>query len=197
MSEVSRESLDELMACYLAGALPAHEERALLNQLAAGWPEGAAALREQEQGLLALMQSIPAVQPPSALKVEILSMLPARKSVGEVKAHPLAGISFSSHQQSSFLPTPFPGISLRMLHINRPARKFTALMKLEPGARYPSHHHDGEEECLVLEGSLMVGDHRMEAGDYQFCEADSDHVNQWSETGALLYITAPLSLLET
>jgi quercetin dioxygenase-like cupin family protein len=196
MSEVSRESLDELMACYLAGALPALEERELLNKLAADWPEGTAALREHEQGLLALMRSIPAVQPPSALKVEILSMLPARKSMNEVKVEPLAGISFRSQQQSKFLPTPYPGISLRMLHLNRQAQKFTALMKLEPGARYPSHHHDGEEECLVLEGSLMVGDHRMEAGDYQFCEADSDHVDQWSETGALLYISAPLSLLE-
>lgn len=196
ISPVCPDTPGELLACYLAGALPVQEEREVLCRLEAGWPEGEAALREYEQGLLALAHSIPEVQPPGALKVEILSMLPSKQHADDVKSLPLAGITFRSQQQGKFLPTPYPGISIRLLHRNNQARKFTALLKLEPGARYPSHHHDGEEECLVLEGSLMVGDHRMEAGDYQHCEAHSDHVEQWSETGALLYLTAPMSLLK-
>jgi len=34
----------------------------------------------------------------------------------------------------------------------------------------------------------------MKAGDYQRAEADSDHVEQWTDTGALLYLSAPADL---
>lgn len=195
-SPVCPDTPGEQLACYLAGALPIQEEREVLRRLNTDWPEGEAALREYEEGLLALAHSIPEVQPPGALKVEILLMLPVQKQADATTSQPPAGITFRLHAQDIFRPTSYPGISIRLLHLNHQARRFTALLKMEPGARYPDHHHDSEEECLVLEGSLMVGDHRMEAGDYQFCEAHSDHVEQWSETGALLYLTAPISLLK-
>jgi quercetin dioxygenase-like cupin family protein len=195
VAEPRQDILDEV-ACYLAGAIPEQEAAAMNERFSQGWAEGEAALQLLEPGLLALADSIPSVQPAASLKVDLLAMLPVRKSEAEVKTKEDRGILFRSGKQAKFLPTPYPGISLRMLHLNRDDKKFTALMKMEPGARYPSHHHDGDEECLVLEGSLMVGDHLMEAGDYQYCSAESDHVDQWTETGALLYVTAPLSLLQ-
>ena len=48
----------------------------------------------------------------------------------------------------------------------------------------------------MLEGSLWVGGVHMKAGDYQRVEAGVDHVEQWSDTGALAFITAPLELLD-
>jgi uncharacterized protein HemY len=47
----------------------------------------------------------------------------------------------------------------------------------------------------VLEGELLVGGVRMKAGDYQRAEPGTAHADQWSDTGALLYITGPISLL--
>ncbi len=32
------------------------------------------------------------------------------------------------------------------------------------------------------------------AGDYQWAEADSDHVEQWTDTGALVYLIGPEDL---
>jgi len=34
----------------------------------------------------------------------------------------------------------------------------------------------------------------MRAGDYQRAEADSDHVEQWTDTGALVYLIGPEDL---
>jgi anti-sigma factor ChrR (cupin superfamily) len=66
-----------------------------------------------------------------------------------------------------------------------------------PGATYPAHPHSGPEECLVLEGDLTAFGVRMTAGDYQRVEPGTEHAEQRSETGALLYLTAPLSMLST
>ncbi len=75
------------------------------------------------------------------------------------------------------------------------AAQLTCLKRLEPGAVYPSHPHDGPEECLVLDGEIIVGDVRMRKGDYQRAEPNSQHIEQRSETGALIYLSAPMSLL--
>lgn len=68
-------------------------------------------------------------------------------------------------------------------------------MRLDPGAVYPAHEHDGPEECVVIAGELTVGGVRMRKGDYQRAEPGSEHVEQRSEAGALVFLTAPLSLM--
>lgn len=61
-------------------------------------------------------------------------------------------------------------------------------LRLEPGAQVPSHTHDSDEHCIVLEGQVCFGEIRVEKGDYHLARAGSRHENAYSETGALLYI---------
>lgn len=172
------------MALYVAGAMSHADRDTFEARLLAGWPAADAELARYDAVVVGLAG--PPVAPPPELKDRILAALPG----------PPAGFTFRFRDAGTFRPVPHaPGASVRVLHVDRPNGRFTMLMKLAPGARYPSHHHDGYEECMVLDGSLLVGSVRMTAGDYQRADADTDHVEQWSDTGATLFITAPLSLL--
>lgn len=197
--DAARQAVEELISLYAAGALPADEHQSVEARLQSGWPEGQAAWKALQPGIEAMLLAIPAGLLPTDLKDRLLNQLPravvAQTLIPKIPPHAPAGIIFQHQRDASFVPTPYPGITMRLLHVDQTGAKFSALLRVAPGAKYPSHHHDGVEECLVLEGTLMVGNTRMVVGDYQRAEEDSDHVDQWSETGALLYINAPLSLL--
>lgn len=197
--EAAREAVEELISLYASGALPAEEHRSVEERLHRGWPEGQAAWEALQPGIEAMLQAIPAASLPTNLKERLLQQLPravsAHSLIPKTTPATTGGIIFQHQRDANYVPTPYPGITMRLLHVDQAGAKFSALLRVEPGAKYPSHHHDGVEECLVLEGSLMVGNTRMVAGDYQRAEPHSEHVEQWTETGALLFINAPLSLL--
>lgn len=173
---------DETAALFAAGALPADDAVAFEARLQTGTPEltaaaGFAAVVDALAGVVA------PVEPPAGAREKLLAALPP------------AGIRFRLAGDGAFTPTRYPGVSVKVLHVDRDRRQFTVLMRMAPGAAYPAHAHDGPEECVVIEGEIQVGGVRMRAGDYQRAEPGSEHVEQRSETGALLFLTAPLSLL--
>lgn len=135
-----------------------------------------------------LAAAIAPVEPPAGAKAALFT---------RVSAPPSDGPRFRFAGDGAFVPTPFPGMTIRMLNLDRERKQFTAMIRLEPGATYPGHAHDGPEECVVLEGELLVGGVRMKAGDYQRAEPGTEHADQWSDTGALLYVSGPASLLST
>jgi quercetin dioxygenase-like cupin family protein len=109
------------------------------------------------------------------------------------------GLSLVAMGASAFEPTAIPGITTRRLAVDRPARRVSMLVRMEPGTRYPSHRHGGAEECYVIAGDLRVGDVNMRAGDFQRAEAGSVHPVQSTDGGCLLLITSSLDdeLLES
>jgi hypothetical protein len=62
------------------------------------------------------------------------------------------------------------------------------LLKLDPGAVIWPHHHRQDEECMVMEGEVIIGDIRASAGTFHLAYAGVDHVPIRSETGATLYL---------
>jgi anti-sigma factor ChrR (cupin superfamily) len=166
---------EELLALYAAGALPPSEAAEV--ERADAWAEFAAAVE-------CLADAEP-VAPPPGLKTAILNQLDLPTGYTVTHADPTA-----------FAPTPFPGITVRVLNVDPVARRFTSLFRFAPGARLPAHPHATAEECVLLEGSLCMGGVRMTAGAYLRVDAGVDHVEQWSDTGGLAFITGPLELLE-
>jgi anti-sigma factor ChrR (cupin superfamily) len=81
-----------------------------------------------------------------------------------------------------------PGVRSKLLHDDGTTRSF--LLRLEPGARLPSHGHAAEEACVVLEGSAQLGDIEVRAGDFHLAPAGSIHGEVTSRTGALLFLRA-------
>jgi quercetin dioxygenase-like cupin family protein len=79
-------------------------------------------------------------------------------------------------------------ISIKVLHRDRQRNIQTALWRLQPGAVITGHQHDNDEECLVVEGSIQLGDYILYAGDYHRMESGSYHGDIHSKDGALLFL---------
>ncbi|MFO0847887.1 MAG: cupin domain-containing protein [Gemmataceae bacterium] len=139
----------------------------------------------------ALAASIAPVEPSPELKTRLLAALPPADRV----VPNLPGIKIRLADDADFRPTRLPGVSVRMLHVDARNRQFTCLVRMAPGATLPSHPHDGPEECIVLNGEIVAHGVRMKAGDYQRVEPGTAHAEQHTDTGCLLYLTGPASLL--
>ena len=93
----------------------------------------------------------------------------------------------------------FPGVTIRPLRIDRVARTQTSLWRLQPGSSIPEHVHCGEEECLIMEGSITWNGNAYRPGDFLLARPGAHHEPFYSPEGALLMIrselTAPLEQL--
>ncbi len=79
-----------------------------------------------------------------------------------------------------------PGVMAKVLYERDGIR--TWLARLERGAELPAHIHVADEECLVLEGTVMLGGVRASRGDYQIALAGSRHDTVTTDTGCLLFL---------
>jgi hypothetical protein len=61
------------------------------------------------------------------------------------------------------------------------------LVRFAPGAGVADHHHAVDEDCLVLEGEMFLGDILLRAGDYQLAPAGGGHFGETSDVGVLFY----------
>ena len=154
-----------------------------------------------DQGILALAADISPMEAPAYVKDGIfnrLAMAPRRDPTPEYNrkaAGALPEVQFCFREEAAFQFSHLPGVTARMLHLDPTTKRFSAIVKLEPGSRIPPHSHDGLEETLLIDGELIVGGVRMRAGDYQWAERGSDHVEQWTDVGATLLLSGPMSLL--
>jgi len=62
------------------------------------------------------------------------------------------------------------------------------IYRLEPGALIPEHAHLLDEECMMLEGEVFLGDILLRAGEYQLAPAGSLHSEVYSDVGATLFV---------
>ena len=70
-------------------------------------------------------------------------------------------------------PTDFPGVTIKVLW--RDGEAFTALFRMEPGARLPLHRHLGFEQTYVLQGSLVDDEGVCTAGNFVWRYPGSVH----------------------
>jgi hypothetical protein len=79
-----------------------------------------------------------------------------------------------------------PGLQLKVLHSAGGVMSY--LVRLAAGARLPAHRHPVDEECVVLEGQMCIGDLRLGPGGYHLGRQGLPHAELWSETGALIFL---------
>ncbi len=80
-----------------------------------------------------------------------------------------------------------PLISCKVLHQTPEFASY--LLKLSPGAVLPAHYHPIDEECLVLEGELSIGNELvLKKGDFHLAAKGVLHAEITSSSGALLYL---------
>jgi quercetin dioxygenase-like cupin family protein len=79
-----------------------------------------------------------------------------------------------------------PGLTLKVLH--EAGGVMSYLLRLAPGAVLPPHRHPMDEECVVLEGALRIGELEVAAGGFHLGRQDVLHMPIVSEHGALIYL---------
>ena len=85
------------------------------------------------------------------------------------------GSQFVDVSQLPWQATQFPGIKMKMLWKDTDGEAYTALFRLEPGARLPRHRHSGVEQTFVLEGSLVDEEGSCTAGNFVWRRPGSVH----------------------
>ena len=83
-----------------------------------------------------------------------------------------------------------PGVTYTVLFEDSVAKRRSILVRALPGSNYGAHFHaEGHEECLVLEGDLIMGDLKLLPGDYHLAFKGSAHPAATTASGVLLYQT--------
>lgn len=63
------------------------------------------------------------------------------------------------------------------------------LLRLQPGAVLPAHRHPIDEECIVLEGELRIGERLLlKAGGFHLARKELPHANITSDGGAVIFL---------
>src|SRR5579885_2444610 len=128
------------------------------RRLRRGWKESPRLLqRSWQERLSELDLSAPRLTPPPGLFDKILEAV----DEGEER---LPG-TLTKRAGTGVWTELAPGVMCTILCEDPCAKRRSMLIRAEPGAIYDSHGHDaGYEECLVLEGDLIMGDLTLHAG---------------------------------
>ena len=79
-----------------------------------------------------------------------------------------------------------PGIERKVLHEREGTMSY--LLKLAPGSVLPSHRHPMDEECVVLQGRLRIGELVLPAGSFHLAHEGLPHADITTEEGAIIYL---------
>jgi anti-sigma factor ChrR (cupin superfamily) len=83
-----------------------------------------------------------------------------------------------------------PGVTIKLLRVDAETDRMTALIRMQPGSSLPGHRHDQTEECLILEGELFIGHHRLLTGEMHVAPTGTEHAAICSPAGALMLVHA-------
>jgi len=76
-----------------------------------------------------------------------------------------------------------PGIECKLLANDIENHRVSMLVRLAPGARYPSHTHAGVEELHLLDGELWIDERKLFPGDHNYGAPGMGDDRVSSETG--------------
>lgn len=162
------------------------QEAAALAALELSTGEGAkappaliAALRESAA---VLAEAAPPVVPPPSLKQRLMARVAdyeALKPVADIRTH-----------DGAWRPAGLPGVDVKVLFQDKEHGRTTMLLRMQPGARLPAHHHGDDEQCLVLKGDIRWRELVYEEGDFIAMGKDSHHPEIHTVNGNLLLLIA-------
>ncbi|MGH8580827.1 MAG: cupin domain-containing protein [Gammaproteobacteria bacterium] len=79
-----------------------------------------------------------------------------------------------------------PLVDIKLLRSDEQSRSY--LLRMQPGAVLPPHQHALDEECLMLEGEVWIGDIHLCAGDYHVAAKGTPHGEVRTSTGGLAFL---------
>jgi anti-sigma factor ChrR (cupin superfamily) len=188
----------ELATLYTLGALPPEPAAAFEAHLAEGCP----ACEGEVKAFAVVVGQLGHIVTPQRPRAEVRSRLLARlrsdagpdaqrgerSEATASPAHPDWTIVRAT--EGVWEPWGMAGLLVKRLFRDPTAQRFTALVRMAAGARYPSHRHTDTEELYLLEGDLAVGGQSLRAGDYCAATAGTVHGSSYSEQGCRFLLMA-------
>jgi anti-sigma factor ChrR (cupin superfamily) len=162
---------------YALGLLDDAEIRAFENHLKSCERCGAE-VRESGELAVQLAGTIPSFTPPAGLRQRVLAEAVLPRGV----------VALVRGAKMNWQPTEFSGVSIARLYEDATRGELSSLVRMMPGAHYPSHRHAGLEHCYVLQGDLIFEDHTLMAGDYSAGNPGREHTSATTTQGCLLFI---------
>jgi len=191
MTDERSENQLEQAALHALGALDGDELlhfKRLIEDEGAVAQQARADLASFESVAASLMDSVPRLNPPTALKARILEEI--QRTV-QLPSPTEALFTFIRSSDGSWVE-PQHGLKLKMLHVDPITQRTTALAKFAPGFQYAPHRHAETEELFVLEGGFVCEGRTLLPGDYLRSDAGSIHAETSTDEGCtLLMIFSP------
>jgi hypothetical protein len=88
----------------------------------------------------------------------------------------------------------WPNVWVKVLRQDLHNKKQTALFRVLPGGVVPAHAQARDEECLVLEGEVFIGEHRIGRGDLHVVGPERGQRDITTRTGAMLMVRSEAPL---
>lgn len=165
----------ELAPLYSLDLL-SEEEKIWVEQQVFNCPELAEELEFYQSTVAVIPYSVPSLSIASELKNRLFDRLeldlPQNNPV--VKKITTNYQSVRS-QDLDWQPHSTPGVTIAIVHLDQVKREMVGFLRAEPGVNYPLHRHAAQEEILMLEGDLIIGDEVYGAGDYIRSDPGSSH----------------------
>jgi hypothetical protein len=177
--KIMSEDLDQTAAAYALGILRGAPRAAIEVRLSSD-PVFQAKVKLWQENFVALDLAAGRELPPEGIFDSVLAAIEAgeRELPGTLTRRAGTGVWTEMS----------PGVTYSVLFDDPVTKRRSMLVRALPGATYESHLHDqGHEECLVLEGDLVMGDLKLFAGDYHLAAKGSDHPPATTMSGCLLY----------
>jgi anti-sigma factor ChrR (cupin superfamily) len=178
------EELEALALADAAGALDAGEQRELDRRLGELTADDQAEIGRLYDIAVAIALTSPPADPPADGLNRLMAAIDRPASPANYTL--LAG-------QGTWNDTPFPGIRMKVLAVDRSRNLVTMLLRGEAGARYPSHRHSTCEECYVVSGSVVIEGRVLRAGDFHHAESDTEHAEIYTTDGAEVLLVGAIA----
>jgi anti-sigma factor ChrR (cupin superfamily) len=185
----------KIATLYVLGTLPEQERSDFERHLVDGCPVCISEVERVTAILSALAESsAPAL--PSGMRQRFQARLKkeqdhlATDACGEGILLSKSGVLIERPEAMQWHAGPLSGMWVKPLFADKQQQRFTSLVRMEPGTRYPSHRHNGAEEIFLLEGDFVIEGLVMHAGDYCNAEPASVHDESFTKAGCLFLLNA-------
>jgi quercetin dioxygenase-like cupin family protein len=86
----------------------------------------------------------------------------------------------------------WPNVWVKILRQDPAINLQMVMFRIEPGGVVPAHTHTEEEECLVISGEILIGDHPVGEGDLHIAKPGADHGDITTRTGATVLVRSEI-----
>jgi ChrR Cupin-like domain len=166
-------------ALYSLGALPPEEGARFEQRLKSGCPLCTSEYAGYASVTMEIALNVPIQEPSPSVRRRLM------ERIANIKApSPGEEMTLVRGGDTPWTALPYPGIEVRPLLGQK-----TLLVRMQPGAVYPSHEHRAAEQCYVLEGSVTDNSGITAfAGDFVCMAAGSTHQEIRTETGCVFLL---------